>query len=168
VAIVVAATSSVGIGIFMVLVVYVAIVAALIFVGVRWSMTVQAVMIDGLSARAAMSRSWRLVAGSGWRVIGYYLVFWILTIVITLIASTVVNVVIDPYQVSGFRIVAIDYPKLAISTILSALLGAFIAPLTAIPAILLYLDLRFRKGEFINPPGQGSLTPGGQDGSVSE
>jgi hypothetical protein len=164
----IAVTKSVGLAIFVVLIVYVSIFVALIFVAVRWSMAVQTVMIDGLGARAAMSRSWRLVAGSGWRVIGYYLAFWILTLVITLIIGTVVNLLINPYQTSGFRIVSIDYTKLAISTVLSALLGSFVAPLTAIPAILLYLDLRFRHGEFINPPGQGALTPSGQDGSVSE
>ncbi len=164
----IAVTKSVGLAIFVVLIVYVSIFVALIFVAVRWSMAVQTVMIDGLGARAAMGRSWRLIAGSGWRVIGYYLVFWILTFVITLMIGTVVNLLVNPYQVSGFRIISIDYSKLAISTVLSALLGAFIVPLTAIPAILLYLDLRFRHGDFINPPGQGALTPSGRDGSVSE
>jgi hypothetical protein len=163
-----AATNSTGLAIFIVLIVYVSIFAALVFVAVRWSMAVQSVMIDGLAARAAMGRSWRLIAGSGWRVIGYYLAFWLLTFVITLIIGTIVNLAVNPYQISGFRIVAIDYSKLAISTVLSTLLGAFIAPLTAIPAILLYLDLRFRHGDFINPPGQGALTPSGRDGSVAE
>ena len=70
---------------------------------------------------------------------------------------------------SGFTIVSIDWFKLVISTVLSAVLGAVVAPLTAIPALLLYLDLRFRRGEPINPPGQGSLTGApGSSGSVSE
>lgn len=154
--------------VFFVLILYVAMIAALIFVAVRWSMAVQVVMLESLGARAAMGRSWRLIAGSTWRVIGYYLIFALLAIVISLIIGTAVNILVNPYEMSGFRIVAIDWSKLAIATVLSALLGAFVAPLTAIPAILLYLDLRFRRGDYIQPPGQGSLTASGHDGSVSE
>jgi hypothetical protein len=54
-----------------------------------------------------------------------------------------------------------------VSTVLSSLLAAFLAPITTIPAVLLYFDLRVRKGESISPPGQGALTQYGRDGSVS-
>ncbi|MEP7361295.1 MAG: hypothetical protein ABI744_06935 [Chloroflexota bacterium] len=169
VALVAALTGSVALTLFLTLVLYVAIIAALILFGVRTSMAVPIAMVESLGAMDALRRSWRLVHGSTWRVIGYYLTFWLLVVVASLVVGTVVNIVVNPYQVSGFRIISIDYTKLAISTVLSSVLGAALAPLTTIPAVLLYLDLRVRKGEYINPPGQGSLRSSAADvGLVSE
>ena len=154
---------------FLILIAYVATFAALIFVGVRWSMAIPIAVAESVGARDALGRSWRLIAGSTWRVIGYYLAFWLLVLLISVVVSTFLNILVNPYTMSGFTIVSVDYFKLAISTVLSSVLGAVVAPLTAIPALLIYLDLRFRRGDHINPPGQGSLTgPPNSDGSVSE
>ena len=162
------ASSNFGLAIFLFLVVYVGIFAALIFIGVRWSMAAQVAMVENVGAVEAMRRSWRLIAGSGWRVIGYYLAFGLLVAVISAIIGTVVNLLINPYQTEGVRIVSIDYTRLAISTALGTVLGAFVAPLSAIPAFLLYLDLRFRRGDHVIEPGKGSLFAAVDAGSVTE
>lgn len=168
VAVVSLALRSTPLAVFLVLIAYVGTIAAMIFGLVRWSMAPQVVMLESLGARAAMGRSWRLIAGSTWRVIGYYLAFWLLVLLASLVVGTIVSLVVNPYQMSGFTIVSYDPAKLAISSVLSSLLAAFLAPITTIPAVLLYFDLRVRKGDFINPPGQGALTAYGRDGSVAE
>jgi hypothetical protein len=85
----------------------------------------------------------------------------------SLVVGIILGFLVNPYQVSDFTIVSVSYPKLLVSTVLSSLLAAALAPITTIPAVLLYFDLRVRKGELINPPGQGALTQYGRDGSVS-
>jgi hypothetical protein len=160
---------STGLATFMGLVVGVAMVAALIFVLIRWSMAVNAVMLERLGATAALGRSWRLIAGSTWRVLGYFLAFGLLAGVIAGIVGAILGVVINPYEMSGFRIVGIDWARFAIFGVLSAIVGAVLLPITTIPTILLYFDLRFRRGERMNAPGLGSLTAdAANEGSVAE
>jgi hypothetical protein len=139
------------------LIVLVGTFAALIFLLVRWSLAVQAVMVESLGARPALARSWQLVAGSAWRVIGYYLAFGLLFGLIGAVIGAIMGLLINPYEVIGYRIVSIDVVRLAIVSIAGALVGAVLLPLTTIPTTLLYLDLRFRHGERINAPGQGSI-----------
>jgi glycerophosphoryl diester phosphodiesterase family protein len=153
-----------GFAVFLVLIAYVGMIAALIFVGVRWSMAAQVVMLESLGARAALRRSWHLVAGSGWRVIGYYLAFGLIIIVIGLVFGAVLGLLFNPYQMDGFTIVGVDWPRLAIFSVAGSLVSAVLLPITTISATLLYMDLRFRHGERINAPGQGSIV----EGSVPE
>jgi hypothetical protein len=157
-------TQSPGLAVFLGLIVFVGTAAALIFVLVRWAMAVQVVMLESAGAMAALGRSWRLVAGSTWRVIGYLLAFGVLVGVIGAVFAAILSVIVNPYQVVGFRVISIDWVRLAIFSLAGSLIGAVLLPMTTIPTTLLYLDLRSRHGERINPPGQGSI---GEE-SVSE
>ena len=52
-----------------------AVLVLTVFVSIRWTFWPQAVIVDETGPVASLGRSWRLVAGSTWRVIGYALLF---------------------------------------------------------------------------------------------
>ncbi len=68
-----------GAAAFLGLIVIVGAFAALMFLEVRWALIVQAVVLEKAGAVDGLSRSWRLVAGSGWRVLGYVIAIAIIT-----------------------------------------------------------------------------------------
>jgi hypothetical protein len=70
----IAVTAAGAIGILLAFVAYVVSVAGLIFLAVRWSLAVVAVVHDRASAYGALVRSWDVVRGSTWRVAGIMLI----------------------------------------------------------------------------------------------
>jgi len=145
-----------GPAVFGILIVAVATVATVLFVLVRWAFAVQAATLEGASASDSLGRSWRLVSGSGWRVLGYTLLVALLIGLVLLLVGLPINILIGSgLDVVGGRVVFNPVTYFA-STLLVALLSASIAPIPTIALTWLYLDLRWRRGEPLPVPVPGA------------
>jgi hypothetical protein len=129
---------------FVAILAFTAVLVATVFVSIRWTFWPQAVMIDETGPLGSLGRSWRLVAGSTARVIGYTLLFGLAAGIIEgliaqlglILASTVSSIFSAEVQLAL---------RFAVSSISSLLL----APVVPVAMTLLYLDLRVRRGERI-------------------
>lgn len=98
-----------------------------IYFGIRWSFAIPVIMLEGLGAREAISRSSDLVRGTWWRVFGIIIVLAVIAAVISGLLNLILFFV---PEVRG-----------TVANIISS-------PLTMIGTILLYFDLRLRAGEY--------------------
>lgn len=135
------------------LIVFVATVVAVIFLAIRWQFYSQAIMLEGAGAMDSIRRSWQLVSGSGWRVLGYLLLLFVVLFVVGLLASFVAIALFglgvdmrtgqplpyDPIRVTG-------------QTLITGLVTLLVAPFYTSVLTLLYYDLRWRQREQIGPP----------------
>lgn len=149
-----------GPAVFVALIGFVAAFAGILFVSIRWSLAAQAVMLEGLGALGALGRSWRLVAGSTWRVFGYALVFGLVFGLIAIVISAVVTLVIAPEMLRPEASPRIDPLRSALSSAITSLISVLFAPFPAIGFTLLYFDLRWRRGDSVPMPGGGETSAG--------
>ncbi len=124
-----------------------------VFLWVRLAFAAPALLLEDLGVRAALRRSWRLVRGSWWRVLGVLLV--------TAIISAVANGLLQtPFSIIGAvvaTVVAGDGAETASgvsgSLVLTTVIGnvggviasTVSAPFSAAVTALLYIDLRIRR-----------------------
>jgi hypothetical protein len=101
---------------------------------VRWLFIHQAVILDGTSARAALSYSADAVQGRWWRTLG-------IAIVIAIIGGV-------PASIIG---ALVGFAPLLISSTASAVVTAAILPFGVIAMTLLYLDLKARRENDVSP-----------------
>jgi hypothetical protein len=147
------------------LIVFVALLFAFVYVLVRVYLAAQALMIERLSAVAALRRSWTLLGGSMLRLVGWLLLFglilWLVALVIVVGALIVGLIIWAPTLSSGNDSSAFALLLVAIYALFSILLAAIFTPLVTIGMTLLYFDMRWRHGEAVPAPGQGVSTPAG-------
>lgn len=112
-----------------------------IYVYVRLSLASPALVIEGLSPLPALRRSWRLVAGSFWRVLG-----------ITVLASVIVNVLSSiltvPFALVGSVVGALvsgAWPVIIATGVATLAAGFITLPFSSAVTGLLYTDLRMRR-----------------------
>jgi hypothetical protein len=108
---------------------------------VRLAVSSPALVIEGLGPMAALRRSWRLVRGSWWRVLGILL----LSAIITNLLTTVVSV---PITLAASLVTGLSDSLLP--TVLAAGLATLVAGIVTLPfsaAVtgLMYTDLRMRR-----------------------
>lgn len=103
------------------------IVGALFYFFVRWSLSVQSVMLSGHRNWAALDESADLIFGEWWRTLGIVLAFGLAVFPASLVAAS-----------------ASYMPALAGATV-SGLALAFVLPFVIIGQTLLFLDLKARK-----------------------
>lgn len=148
-----------GPAVFAGLLVIVAMVALVLFIAVRWAFAVQAAMLEGLSATRSLGRSWRLVSGSSWRVLGYSILFALLVGAI----GTFVGALFASFTGSGMREidgrVVFEPTAYLVASVIDGLISISLAPISVIGLTLLYFDLRFRRAEAPVPdaPAPGSV-----------
>ncbi|HVH85135.1 MAG TPA: hypothetical protein VM912_00305 [Terriglobales bacterium] len=125
---------SVGIG-FMLLVI------PGILVLMWYSLAVPATVVEQIGVSRAFNRSSSLSKGSGWRILGVYILLLILTIVLDIGIEYLVAFALRPLKgipaVHGFLSGGTSY-----------LVGALVAPILTIALTLLYYDQRVRKEGF--------------------
>jgi hypothetical protein len=153
--------------VFLGLIVFVATFAAIIFVAIRLAMAVPAVILENAPPMQAVRRSWRLVSGSSWRVLGYTLLFALVLGLIGGLLGAVLTLLINPFRIVGATVISIDPGRLAISTFVSGLISSALLPISVIGMTLLFLDLKTRKGEKVPMPGEGRPVAAPDD-SVAE
>ncbi|MET1232413.1 MAG: hypothetical protein ABWY52_06150 [Candidatus Limnocylindrales bacterium] len=119
-----------------------AILVLTIFVSVRWTFWPQAVILDATGPIGSLGRSWRLIAGSTWRVIGYALLFGLATGILQGLLAQVGLIAVD-----ALADLVSDEVHLVLSFGVSTLAALLLAPVVPVAMTLLYLDLRLRRGE---------------------
>ena len=144
-----AVIGDVGLTILLSLIGVVGLIAAIIFFAVRWSLAPQAVMIEGVGTRKALGRSWRLITGSTWRLLGYFvligLVLFGFIILGSIVAALVGGLFGSPLGTGAAR--TMGPLATTVSALLSAVLFALITPWWVTLLTLFYYDLRWRRGE---------------------
>jgi hypothetical protein len=108
-----------------------------VFLGIRWSMSLAAMMAENIGPIQGFSRSWNLVKGQWWRTFGILLVVGILQSIISFALAALFAIVAAAATTGGVR--------LAVQAIGSTLLSTLVSPITTIAVVLLYFDLRVRK-----------------------
>jgi len=107
-----------------------------IFLAVSLAVAWEALIIEGVGPMESIKRSWRLVAGERWRVLGAVLLVIILSIIVFGIVSAVIWLILSPVLgVSGELAGSLVQH---VATLLSI-------PLSAAVGAVIYLDLRVRK-----------------------
>jgi hypothetical protein len=133
-----------------------AVVLAFLFIliSVRWSFWPQAVVLEGRGGRAALRRSWDLVSGTTWRVLGIGLLFGLIAALLETTATAFVGLIADPVRSPGAT-------GMALQVGLGAAVTVLVAPMLALSSTLLYYDLRVRKEGFQpTPPADDDVAAG--------
>jgi hypothetical protein len=134
------AASSGGPGVFVALIIGVALVLALIYLTMRWAVVYPVMVEEGAGWRGAISRSWHL---SGDNILRIFAVLVLVTIVTALI-SAILGSLLDALLVN---VVAATFgldPQVA-SILALALASVVVAPAMAVYTAVLYFDLRTRR-----------------------
>lgn len=134
---------------FLGLVALVGCVAAILFVVVRTSLLVQTISVEQLAGSLGFGRSWKLVAGAGWRVLGYLILLALVNLVISLFVGSI--------PVAALGVTDNTFGDVAVRSVIEALIGILTAPITPVVLTLLYYDLRWRHGERVPVPGGGEV-----------
>jgi hypothetical protein len=114
-----------------------------VYIYIRWTVVVPAIMVEGLGAREGLRRSWQLVESYWWRTVGLVV---LLAILVSLIAGGPAFVLTILFALI-FR--TLDPVMLIIlSGVISVLISALLVPLQLIAVTLYYFDLRVRKEGF--------------------
>jgi hypothetical protein len=108
-------------------------------------LAIPAVVIEGKSASAAMSRSWELTSGARWRMLGLLLVLIVL-LYIPIAAIGAILALVVPGSMSMLSTGNITWSVTAVA--LSGLVQIFIYPLFYCVLTVAYYDLRVRKEGF--------------------
>lgn len=109
------------------------------YLGTRWTFWVQAILIERYNSTGGLGRSWKLVKGSFWRVLGFLFLLGILNYFLTLGPATALSVAVV-FLPQGFG--------LLVQTLVSGLIGILVAPISYLTLTVLYYDLRIRREGF--------------------
>jgi len=120
-------------------------VAGILFFAVRASLLTQPIIVEQVGGAEGLSRSWRLVAGSGWRVLGYIILIGLMGIIGSLILGSIPSALLG---VNGASVTDV-----AARTAIEAIVAIVLTPISPIFLTLLYFDLRWRHGETVPAPG---------------
>jgi hypothetical protein len=121
---------------------FIALIIPGVFLAVRWSVALPALLLERRGPVAALGRSWRLVKGFWWKVFGTLLVTYLLVRVAGFAVSAIV--------VAGLTALtsAQSFLGLALTEAVDVVVQLFTLPVLAAVTIVLYVDLRVRKEGF--------------------
>jgi hypothetical protein len=83
-----------GPGVFLALVIGVALVVALVYLSVRWALSFPALAAEPMGWRGALARSWQLSHGHVWRILAIVLVGGLVTVVLGAFVSQVAAIIL--------------------------------------------------------------------------
>ena len=129
---------------FAAVVVLVALAVAAIFISVRWTLWPQALIVERAGPVAALGRSWRLISGSTWRVLGYSLLFGLAAAVLSGLLGQLGLIAVSAVE----RLIPSEL-GVVLRLAVEALASLLLAPIVPAAMTLLYFDLRVRHGEQI-------------------
>jgi hypothetical protein len=119
-----------------------AIIIGAIFLSVRWSLSMPALVLERRGPIAALGRSWSLVGGFWWKCFGTLLVAYLLLIVVSIAFGAVLGGLLAALSsVDSFLGVLLQQA-------VNVILQVFTLPLFAAVTVVLYVDLRVRKEGF--------------------
>ena len=138
-----------GPGVFLALIIAVALVVALVYLTMRWAPAYPVMIEEHAGWREALRRSWHLSADNVLRI----LLVSLLIALITAIVSSVLGTILDAL-LAGFLAPALGLDEVVASTIALALASVVVAPAMAVYTAVLYFDLRARR-DLPEPPVSG-------------
>jgi hypothetical protein len=117
--------------------------AVALWLCISMSLAAPALVLERQGIRAAVARSFRLVRGAWWRVLG-------VTVVVGILTDMASGIIALPFTVVDFAINGSGSDGTAASSLLLAAIGGFIGgaltfPVTAGSSTLLYIDQRIRR-----------------------
>lgn len=124
--------------------------AVLVWLYIQWSLSAPALILENQAIVPAMKRSWKLVRGSWWRVLGVQLLAMVLTGVIGALLECPFILIANGITGSGsLSLFSVDagagWTYLIIVAVGGTLSGAITLPVTSGVSVLLYLDQRIRR-----------------------
>ena len=96
--------------------------------------------VENIGLGAAMSRSWRLVAGRWWRT---FLIVFLLGVLTYVVRTALVAFAVVP--VAALSLFFSSYILLAIAGAINVIVDAVVNPVLQIAVVLIYFDLRVRR-----------------------
>jgi hypothetical protein len=103
---------------------------------VRWMLAVPAAVVDDVTTRGALSRSWDWTQGNAWKLLGFLFVAGLAAFVVALVPVFISTLLLVPAAFSGAS------PLVVASAVANWLSSGLIVPIFAILAVRVYLDLR--------------------------
>ena len=143
-----------GPGVFLALVMGVAMVVALVYLTMRWAPAFPAMVEEGIGAREALRRSWHLSGDNVWRIF----IVLLLAALITAIGSSVLSQIFALLLVGTFA-PSLGLDELVAQSIALALGSVILAPLVPVLTAVLYFDLRTRRDPPATPEPDPDLDP---------
>lgn len=130
----------------------------LVYLNVHWIFVTQAIVLENYNSTGGMGRSWRLVKGTFWRVLGFSI---ILSILVGLFSA-------GPIYLVSFLSFVLPSVVLAgvLNSVIQTAVQILVTPIQFAAITLLYYDLRIRKEGFDlqlqlqQPQPSASPTPG--------
>lgn len=119
-----------------------------IYLGIGWALATHAIMLEGCSGTAALSRSSSLVSGHRWRTLGLSILIGILVSILQSIPAALVGGLSGGAALLEGGNASASMALQVMSTLMSALGQFLFGCLTWIVLTLLYYDLRVRKEAF--------------------
>jgi hypothetical protein len=140
------------VGILIALVIYLMMLAALLFVGVRLYLAPVVLALEDLGPRASIVRSFSLARGSSWRILGYLLVSALIAVALSVVVSLPFNLIGGLAGTSNVSTAtgSLTLTDISTASIFAQLLGNLVAaavtlPFTYLFVTMLYTDIRMRK-----------------------
>jgi len=128
-----------------------------VWISIRLTLAVPAVVLEGAGPIEALKRSWQLVQGSWWRVLGITLLAWIVVAFIAVILQLPFSIVASLVGGGGGFTTMFNPGSSTVATAAPTVLGVVIGaigsiiaatctrPISAGVTMLLYTDMRIRK-----------------------
>jgi hypothetical protein len=121
---------------------FLALIIPAIFLAIRWSVAMPALVLERRGPIAALGRSWSLVGGFWWKCFGTLLIAYLLLIVVSVAFGAVLGGVLAVLS-------SVDsFLGLLLQQAVNVVIQAFTLPLFAAVTVVLYVDLRVRKEGF--------------------
>jgi hypothetical protein len=111
-----------------------------LFLYIRWWVTPQAIVIERIGPIRGLSRSWQLTRASFWRTLWLALLLLLITSLASLALSAAVGAPLTSFGSTEYQV--------AVRTVISAIVGVVVSPITLIATTLYYYDLRIRREAF--------------------
>ena len=128
-----------GAGLPLIFLAWLAVAAVVIMVYVRTSLAAPAIVLERLSGWRGLVRSWNLVTGLFWRLLGIRLLLGLITGIISAIVVFILSFAGIGLDTNG---------RFILQEVASAFAAVFVSPITYIAVTLLYYDARIRKEGF--------------------
>lgn len=134
------ADAAIGLGVLCLCILVIPALLFLLFVDTRWSFWTQAIVIEKYNSTGGLGRSWKLVKGTFWRVLGFII---ILSIIVSAFS-------LGPIGALSVATVFLPSPvlRLALQSVASSAIVIIMTPLQYTTLTVLYYDLRIRKEGF--------------------
>lgn len=150
-----ASVSAGGPGVFLALVVGVAVVVAVVYLTMRWAPAFPAMVEEDIGVRETFRRCWHLSGDNVWRI----LIITLIAAVTTALGSSVLSQLLGLLLVGGLA-PALGLNELVAESLALALGSVIMAPLAPVLTAVLYFDLRARRDAPVAP--QASAPPDAQ------